>query len=211
MTLTYVFCNTRPPQILAISVGNSINSNCTAIYFLQYITTISKLPYHTYYIAGGKGQVRAYISNPATLILRGFSLATIVQMSDANIENSDIITFINSIHASIDSLKSLPTGQSCQELKLKIPIGSAGRPYVEPTKGLLPREISDATESKLEYWPKGFEARIGKIGSIQEMMKFLKKPQNVRKTVWKYWHTVAEFMKRISNGTFCVGISMRIY
>jgi hypothetical protein len=32
------------------SVGNSINSTYTALYFLQFTTTISKLPYHTHYI-----------------------------------------------------------------------------------------------------------------------------------------------------------------
>ena len=40
----------RDPQKLQrfkASVGNSINSTYTAIYFLHFTTTISKLPYHT--------------------------------------------------------------------------------------------------------------------------------------------------------------------
>lgn len=158
------------------------------------------------FCAGGRGHPHAHLDpiNAYTLVVRGFLFDTIIQISDTKTDKSDIISFVNSIHASIDSIKRYPTGESRQELKLKLPIGSAGRPYLESTKGFVPQQIMAVAESKREDWLSELEHKISSISSIQEMMNFLKKPQDARDVVWKYWQTAAAFASRISNGTFCV-------
>jgi len=158
------------------------------------------------FCAGGKGLPRAHLLpiNPSTMVVRGFSVDTIIQISDTRMDKSDIICFLNSIHSSIDQLKSYPTGESRQELKLKLPTGSASRPYLESTNGSLPGQIIAFAESKREDWPSDLAAKMASVGSIQELMNFLRKPQDAREVVWKYWQTAAAFARRLSNGTFCV-------
>jgi hypothetical protein len=102
-------------------------------------------------------------------------------------------------------LTSYPTGESRQELKLKLPIGNAGRPYLEPTtKYLTPPEVIADVDSKLGDWPTDLGKNISMVNSKQDMMNFLKKPLDMRELTWKYWKTAASFAKRTPNGTFCV-------
>jgi hypothetical protein len=159
--------------------------------------------------AGGKGLLRAQLlaGNTDILVVRGFLFDTITEMNVTRMDKSDIISVVNSMLTSIDSLKSTsyPTGETRQELKLKLPIGSAGRAYLEPTtKDFIPREIVTTGESKTPDWPPDLEKNIPRVGSIQEMLSFLKKPEDARELTWKYWCTAAVFAKRLSNGTFCV-------
>ena len=158
------------------------------------------------FCAGGRGRPCAHLDpiNPYTLVVRGCLFDTIVQMSDTKPDKNDIISFVNSIHASINLIKRYPTGESRQDLKLNLPVGSAGRPYLEPTKGFVPQQIIAAAESERVGWLSGLRDKISSIGSTQEMMNFLKRPQDAREVVWKYWQTAAAFASRISNGTFCV-------
>ena len=143
-------------------------------------------------------------TKPHILAVWGFSLDTLVRISSTKTDKNDIISVVNSINASIDLLTSYPTGEPLRELKLKLPIGNAGQPHVEPTKGFMPRQTIAVAESKREDWPSEFADKISIVRSRQEMMNFLKKPQDARDVVWKYWQTAGAFAKRISNGVFCV-------
>lgn len=42
------------------------------------------------------------------------------------------------------------------------------------------------------------------IGSVQEMVSFMKNPRDDRQRNWRYWTTAAAFSKQLSNGRFCV-------
>ncbi|KAH8820671.1 heterokaryon incompatibility protein-domain-containing protein [Xylogone sp. PMI_703] len=155
------------------------------------------------YCAGGKEQPQAQLlpTTPSTLVVKGFSLDTIIRVSDIRINEVDIVTFVNSIYSAIDSLKSVSTGESRQELKLKLPIGGAIRPCSESTSGL---QVIEDAELKQENWPLNLGSKMATVGTIQEFMNFLKMPEHSRDVVWKYWQTAAAFAKRLSNGTFCV-------
>jgi len=155
--------------------------------------------------AGGKRSTRAQVlpTNKCVLSVRGFSFDTIVRVSGIRTEESDIISFVNSIYSSVESLKSYPTGESRHDLKWKLPIGNAGRPYLEPTNQyLIPREII-VGDPKPKNWPPDLGRNISMVNSKRDMMNFLKKPQNLRDLTWNYWQTAAAFAKRISNGTMC--------
>jgi hypothetical protein len=56
---------------------------------------------------------------------------TVVKRGRNTTANSDLITVINSLTEIVDGLGDYPTGESRQELLLKIPIGNAIKPCEE--------------------------------------------------------------------------------
>jgi len=139
------------------------------------------------------------------LQVRGFQFDTITQVSDTSTENSDIISVVNSIHASVTCLKRYPTLESLVTLKLNLPIGSAKRPHLELSNATPPSKLLAETQpSKKEDWPPGMTNRVAAIGSIQDMIDLLKKPTEEKRIVWDYFQTAAAFARRLSNGSQCV-------
>jgi hypothetical protein len=124
-------------------------------------------------------------------------------------KKTDVISFVNSLRTDIESLKSYPTGESIEEVKLKLPIGNASHPQVEKTRELL---LSDKFAPVDEAIPRhedpfdfsGDMAKVTSMPSVQAMVSFLKQNPSLRDHVWNYWHTVTVFSNRISEATFCV-------
>jgi hypothetical protein len=101
-------------------------------------------------------------------------------MSDMRTDKKDIVSFVNSIYSLVESLKSYPTSESRHDLKWKLPIGNAGRPYFEPpNQYLIPQDII-AGDTTLGDWPPDLGKNISMISSKQDMMDFCKKPHNLR-------------------------------
>jgi hypothetical protein len=120
-------------------------------------------------------------SNGSILAVHGFSFDSIATLNDVRTDKTDIVSFANSIYSSIEPLTSYPIGESRQELKLKLPIGNAGSPYLEPTtKYFIPREVIADVDSKLGEWPTDLGKNISIVGSKQDIMNFLKKPLDMR-------------------------------
>ena len=156
------------------------------------------------FCAGGKDSSHAQVlqTKPPTLVTRGMYFDAIDRMGETKVDRNDIISFLNSIYSSIDKLRDYPTSESRQELKLRLPIGNARQPHLESTNILKPAHIL-GVDSKQDGWPSELGSKLPTVESIQDMMTFLKKPQDARQAVWNYWQTAAAFTKRISNGTFC--------
>jgi hypothetical protein len=132
--------------------------------------------------AGGKRATGAQVlpTKKFVLSVRGFSFDTIVRMSDMRTDKKDIVSFVNSIYSLVESLKSYPTSESRHDLKWKLPIGNAGRPYFEPpNQYLIPQDII-AGDTTLGDWPPDLGKNISMISSKQDMMDFCKKPHNLR-------------------------------
>ena len=169
--------------------------------------TISTWAGHGKFCAGGVQQPHARVlqGQPRVLQVRGFQFDTITQVSDTSTENSDIISVVNSIHASVTCLKRYPTLESLVTLKLNLPIGSAKRPHLELSNATPPSKLlADTQPSKKEDWPPGMTNRVAAIGSIQDMIDLLKKPTEEKRIVWDYFQTAAAFARRLSNGSQCV-------
>jgi hypothetical protein len=143
------------------------------------------------------------------LVISGISVDKIKRMGIVTTKKTDVISFVNSLRTDIESLKSYPTGESIEEVKLKLPIGNASHPHVEKTRELL---LSDKFAPVDEAIPRhedpfdfsGDMAKVTSMPSVQAMVSFLKQNPSLRDHVWNYWHTVTVFSNRISEATFCV-------
>jgi hypothetical protein len=152
--------------------------------------------------SGGKSCTKASTldSIPDRLQVSGIGIDIVEQLCHVTTSEDDIISVVNGIRSSIDKLKSYPTGELLEDLKLKVPIGNAIAPCSDDSGTL---GINVPGFSKVDPgcdWKKEFSA----INSVQEMADFLQKPQDSRVKAWKYWTTAAAFAKRLSNGRFCV-------
>lgn len=141
--------------------------------------------------------------DPKILVAKGFIFDKIAKLGPVRFEETDIVSFVDSIHSLIDTLKqnSYPTAESKSDLKLFVPIGSAFRPYAEPS---INQRIEGSTQQVLENWPLNMKDKIPKIGSMHEMMTFFaKKTAAERDVLWKYWNTAAAFAKKINKAVPC--------
>lgn len=139
--------------------------------------------------------------DPSVLVANGFSIDSIVSISNTTEDKSNVISFVWAIRALIGYLKDYPTGEKHEELMLKLPIGNAKRPHLESTKDRLLsyRGLKEPEED----WPPNLGDEISTLSFDQDGMDFLQK-LHTREIVSKYWQTAVAFANRISNGTFCV-------
>lgn len=132
------------------------------------------------------------------LLVAGFVVDKIVDCLYATTAEKDIISVVSIIHTYLDKVKLYPTGESSNDLKLKVPIGDAMMPCSDSI-GLFDGEPNLKESDENFSWKEEFQA----IHSVNEMVGFLQKPQETRERGWKYWTTAAAFAKRLSNGRFC--------
>jgi len=172
--------------------------------------------------ASGASTLSAEVSskNDRLLVVRGSIVDRIAKVGDVTLEDHDVVAYVNYLRKEIDKLGSYPTGESLDELKFSIPIGQSSRPHLDPLAGAmttfqalknhqsygkLPNEDAGGGRVQGEGDEDTFDptgARLD-IKSIQHLIDFLKQPQNLRDSVWKYWHTAAAFSKRLSVARFC--------
>jgi hypothetical protein len=135
-----------------------------------------------------------------SLELYALPVDKITDICVTTMKEHDIISVVNIIHGLMDNIKGYPTGESIAELKIKIPIGDAMNPSFDDTvlshhQGDQPIETHEPFKWHEEFFP---------IASVQEMVEFLKKPQQSRKDSWKYWTTASAFAQRLHNARFCI-------
>ena len=71
------------------------------------------------------------------LVVSGTMVDSIVRLGNVTTEDNDVISFVNDLCREIESLKSYPTGESLEDVKLKLPIGNASRPQLETARDVL--------------------------------------------------------------------------
>jgi hypothetical protein len=146
--------------------------------------------------AGGTISPKAQIIERGRLQVLGVQFDIVQELCNDSTNDSDIISFVNTVHGFIDMCTTYPTGEAIKDLKLKVPIGNAILPYSN--------DINTPEESFDEDNPVDWVKEFSPIGSVQEMISFVEKPRDARQRNWKYWTTAAAFSKRLSNGRFCI-------
>jgi hypothetical protein len=132
------------------------------------------------------------------LQVTGALIDTVIKIGRNTTANFDLITVINSLTEIIDGLGDYPTGESRQELLLKIPIGNAIKPC-EDEIGSFQEAIEGDKDPYANFqWNDSGNG----IQSVQDIVEFFKQNREEREITWKYWCTAATFLKRLSHGRF---------
>jgi hypothetical protein len=153
-----------------------------------------------FYSASGATITNAFISTdrPEALTISGVFVDSVASTGAVTLENSDMWTFINSLHELLDCMDAYPTGESLEKVKILLPIGNASRPYLERSGDVRKSVQYEAIRESGFNW-----AEMGsRFTSIQSMVDFLRQNDDVRATWWKYWQTASAFSLRLSNARF---------
>ena len=152
--------------------------------------------------AGGSDETRAHIlpHQPDKLHVAGTIIDQITQAGTITTAEHDVISVITSIHKLIDEIEDYPTGESKDELRLKLPIGNAITPCADDIGAFQHEADLEDGETDLFHWNNGaFD-----VSSVADMVEFLKQNRDARDLSWRYWSTAAAFLKRLSYGRFLV-------
>lgn len=171
----------------------------------NFPTTISNWePRRNFYAGRGiPPEARLDDVNPSMLIVKGCSVDTIISLSSTRLYPNKIPSFVESAHAMIRFLKSYPTGETHEEVMLRLPIGNARRPHIESADSYLAFDRIHE-ESVEEDWPPYLQLEISSMRPDQDLAAFHDKPQHTQELLLKYWLTVAAFANRIGNAVFCI-------
>jgi Heterokaryon incompatibility protein (HET) len=134
------------------------------------------------------------------LQVTGAMIDTVIKTGQNTTADFDLITVINSLNEIVDGVGDYPTGESRQELLLKIPIGNAVKPCEDDIGSFQTAAEEDKDPSAIFQWN---DSGSG-IQSLQDMVEFFKQNREEREITWKYWLTAAAFLKRLSYGRFFV-------
>lgn len=150
--------------------------------------------------AGGPPSVDARLvpQNARHLQVTGAMIDTVVKTGRDTTATSDLITVINTLTKIVEGLGDYPTGESKNELMLKIPIGDAIKPCDDDIGSF---QTAEDEESCTNFQ---WNASGNGIQSLQDMVEFFKQNRAEREITWKYWRTAAAFLKRLSCGRFFV-------
>jgi len=165
---------------------------------------------HGIFSAGGPptGYDRLSPDDERHLQVTGAMIDTVVKIGQDTTENFDIIKVINSLTKLIDGIGDYPTGESRQELLLKIPIGNAIKPCEDEIGSFQTTVEGDKDPYANFQWDESGNS----IQSLQDVVEFFKQNREEREITWKYWCTAAAFLKRLSYGRFfvtqrgCIGV-----
>lgn len=151
---------------------------------------------------------------PNVLHMRGVKLCKIKSLSPVTLQNYDAIAYLNSLMGAIEKLTAYPTGETVEELQLRIPIGHAARPHLDPAagdpaafKGLMGDDSSESLspDDRRDWGDSlGFDTIPSKVASLQDLVDLLKASGARRDAIWRYWQTATAFAKRMSCAQFCV-------
>ncbi|KAK0612007.1 hypothetical protein B0T14DRAFT_339770, partial [Immersiella caudata] len=145
-------------------------------------------------------QVGPESPDQGTLRVEGRRIDKIKSRGPISLNEADLITFLNSIYQSIDSLPHpYPTGELPAELKHAIPIGHTSRPHLDRHLDAKVREVvRDALPGDAAELP----STLPDINTLQGFLDANKEPRDKRLPMWNFWHTANSFATRLGNGRF---------
>lgn len=153
-----------------------------------------------------KASLRTY--SPKTLEVEGFFIDKIIGTKDIRLGSSHFITFVNAMADFNNAIRDLgrmgyPTGETPQELKLRIPIGNAKIPQPHYLKhhSLAHRSFREPSSDR---WPKDLEHYIFSVHEDQDAAVYESKPRHVQEVVSQYWQTASALSKRMGGYKFAV-------
>ena len=131
--------------------------------------------------------------------------------------DSDAVTYVNSLHAAVESLASYPTGESIDELKRRLPVGDASRPQLDALSDVassyykLAAPISANGNGTGGHFdgasyaaaPDIVAASSTTIKSIDGFVRMFSQSQDRKQALWDYWHTATSFALRLSGAKVC--------
>ncbi len=167
------------------------------------------------FAAADKTQLRAFIhlKDKNVLVVGGAYIDKVARVGDVTLRDNDAVTYLNSLRRDASSFVPYPTGESVDDLKLRLPMGNASRPHLDALTDAMSTYRIMATKAHSpggnpgvnEVEASGFDLSGATIDikSIRHLVDFVKQPEDLRQSLWKYWHTVVTFSKRLSIAKFC--------
>ncbi|KAK5653791.1 hypothetical protein OQA88_7949 [Cercophora sp. LCS_1] len=137
---------------------------------------------------------------------------------------SDAVTYVNSLHSAVESLAPYPTGESVDELKMRLPIGDASRPHLDALTDVASAYYTLAAPAALTSpqgslhgnnngggYPEGPAAPTPGILSVDStaiktidgFVRIFSQAQDRKQALWDYWHTATSFALRLSGARVC--------
>jgi hypothetical protein len=155
------------------------------------------------FAATAKTYLQASISSDDEGILQvtGNFVDTIIMISTLSQRGKDIIILVNDAHSIIDQLKSYPTGESLETVKLLVPIGNAVAPCEDDAENVedIIRPSLDKDDTSLNDAFK-WQDNIMKFQKVEDVVTFLNKEKVTRDKSYKYWRTASALFERLGNG-----------
>lgn len=143
---------------------------------------------------------------PPKLVIEGCLVDSVVSINTTKLHYNNVPSFIEASHTMISFMKDYPTGESHQDIMLKLPIGNARRPHLESADSRLGRIVLDNmhAETVEEDWPANLKEEVSSISFDDDVMSFHDKSLQTQELLLKYWQTAAAFANRIGDGVFCI-------
>ncbi|KAF2396452.1 hypothetical protein EJ06DRAFT_240603 [Trichodelitschia bisporula] len=152
------------------------------------------------FCAGGSGVQRGEVRDVA-LVVRGVVLDEVASVVSPRSADVDVISWINGLRKAVLDLRSYPSGESRADVARALPIGAAAGPVVEPPAGKVPGILTGTASAGWASWPKDYTKLVERagVGSVGDMVSFLKRPPAEREVVWNYWQTAGAFEGRFGS------------
>ena len=111
---------------------------------------------------------------------------------DAMIDFKSLLSFVD----------QYPTGESIEDLLLRLPIGNATRPHLESD---VDKERSYRAFATREHytWPPNLRELILSVDNDQDPSKYLHMSRHNQQVIAQYWQTAIAFSNRLGNAGFC--------
>lgn len=160
------------------------------------------------FYAGQRTPSTATCPVPSMLAIRGFSVDSVISASSVRMGTANILSFVDAMadfRRLVQCVVDYPTGETQEEILLRLPIGNAERPHLESTADRLRlyRDFAKTLEGN-ETWPENLRELVFSVGLDKEASEFFKLPLDSQMVVTKYWQTAAAFNNRICGANFCV-------
>lgn len=160
------------------------------------------------FYAGQRTPPMARTPTLSVLAIRGFSVDSIISTSFIRMGTGNILSFIDAMadfRRLTQCVVDYPTGETQDEVLLRLPIGNAQRPHLDSTvdRLWLYRDFAKALEGT-EKWPDNLRDLVFSVSLDKEASEHFNLPLESQMVVTKYWQTAAAFANRIGGTNFCV-------
>ncbi|ORY09664.1 hypothetical protein BCR34DRAFT_568008 [Clohesyomyces aquaticus] len=147
-------------------------------------------------------------SNPEILEVKGFLLDTLISTARIRLGSERGITFVDAMADFETAIHNMgkagyPTGETANQLRLRIPIGNARGPQLKSLKARYPDPASTHT-AEAKRWPANLEHCVFSVHRDQDAALYEAKPRHVQEVISQYWQTAAVFSERLSGAKFAV-------
>ncbi|XXH00592.1 hypothetical protein Hte_006940 [Hypoxylon texense] len=135
------------------------------------------------------------------LVGKGILFDTVISTSRVRIGTPSTISFTDAFadfNRLLQCKTDYVTGETADELLLRLPIGNARRPQSDSVVDMSLRHRDE------DAWPENLHGVVLTSGERTDALQVSDSAQDDQKVATEYWQTMATFMRRIGGSTFCV-------